>query len=85
MHPSPYKDRFVNGQVAGAIRVSVPLTLRAIEIDGRWNWCAFLFPTVFAGINRLWLWLWLFITAAPVVLISLDILPGVLGGRFVWV
>lgn len=51
-----------------------------IEIDGRWNWCAFLFPTVFAGINRLWLWL--LITAAPVVLISLDILPGDLGGRF---
>jgi hypothetical protein len=50
------------------------------EIDGRWNWCAFLFPTVFAGINRLWLWL--LITAAPVVLISLDILPGGLGGRF---
>jgi len=54
-----------------------------IEIDGRWNWCAFLFPTVLAGIKRLWLWL--LITAAPVVLISLDILPDGLGGRFVWV
>jgi len=54
-----------------------------IEIDGRWNWCAFLFPTVLAGIKRLWLWL--LITAAPVVLISLDILPGGLGGQFVWV
>jgi hypothetical protein len=45
-----------------------------IELDGRWNWAAFLFPTVFAGINRLWLWL--VITAAPVVLFSLDILPS---------
>jgi hypothetical protein len=51
-----------------------------IEVDGRWNWAAFLLPTVFAGINRLWLWL--VITAAPVVLFSLDIVPGGLGGRF---
>ncbi len=62
-----------SGQGKGA---SVPA-----EIDGKWNWCAFLFPTVFAGINRLWLWL--FITAAPVVLISRDILPGGLIGESV--
>jgi hypothetical protein len=70
---SPHPTWNTSGQGKEA---SVP-----IEIDGRWNWCAFLFPTVFAGINRLWLWL--LITAAPVVLISLDILPGGLGGPFV--
>lgn len=43
------------------------------EVSGRWNWAAFLFPTVFAGINRLWLWL--AIAATPVVLLGFDILP----------
>jgi hypothetical protein len=58
-----------------------PSGLRAHRDRRQVNWCAILFPTVLAGIKRQWLWL--LITAAPVVLISLDILPGGLGGRFV--